>query len=138
MKITFDTADIDDNDALGALLALFLTQNGGHPSRGRDMDAPGWSRVADTPRPLKVALMGDAVYEGFEPTHIRHDATDLEALWYADGDLSLMFHQPGDDGFTIVNSHNGLGAHWREDDLEDPRNDPAYDPYAGTSFARAG
>lgn len=135
MQITFDTADIDDNDALGAILSLFLTRNGGHPYHGRDMAAPGWTKVSETPRPLKVALMGDGVYEGFEPTHIRHDQTGLEVLWHADGDLTLMFHMAGDDGFTIVNSHNGVGAHWAENDLDDPRNDPAYDPWTGATTA---
>jgi len=139
MQIIIDTTDIDDNDTLGGVLNQFMQQNGGHPHRGSQLDIegmPGWTKKTDTPRPLLVALMGDGIYEGLPASHFRHDKTGLEVLWYADGDLTLMYHQPGDDGFTIVNSHNGLGDRWRDTDLEDPRNDPAYDPYAGTSFAR--
>lgn len=133
MKITFDLSGFDpdrDRDELGELLRLFLTHNGGHPHRGRDMAAPGWSVVPATPHRLKVDLMGDGVYEGFEPTHIRHDETGLESLWFVDGDLVLMFHAPGESGFTISNSHNGHGDNWFFHDpyYADPRYDPDHRP----------
>ena len=133
MKITFDTDQInasEDPNGLGAILMLFLEQNGGHPYNGRKDKEFGWTPAPETPRGLQVALMGDAIYEGFIPTHIQHADTGLEALWFADGDLSLMFHVPGDAGFTISNSSGGASGRWSFDDLKDPRNDPAYDPWA--------
>lgn len=141
MKLTFDTADTDireDADTLGTLLNLFIARNGGHPYFGRKDDgkAGGWTVCSNTPRELLVALMGDGVYDDmFTATHLRHDATDLQVLWYADGDLVLMYHMAADDdatgaGFTIVNSHHGLGDNWRFEDLIDARNDPKHDPWA--------
>lgn len=139
MKIVIDTNTLveeQEADALGGILVSFIEANGGHPYTGHAVPSKGWTVVDDTPRMLAVALMGDGVYEGLKPAHVRHDETGLEALWYVDGDLVLMFHMPsdifeaGEMGFTIVNGHNGRGPHWSFDDLIDPRNDPAYVPKA--------
>lgn len=135
MKLVFDTSDpkiSNDPDILGGMLNLFLKNNGGHPHLGRDPNASGWTKVTNTPRPLLVALMGNDIYEGCTANHIRHDATDLEVLWYVDGDLVLMYHH-AEEGFTIVNSHHGLGDNWYPNDLQDPRNDPEHDPFVGLS-----
>lgn len=136
MKITFDTADIRPSaNTLGDLLNIFMTQNGGHPSLRVTAVTEGWTLASETPRPLMVAVMGDAIYEeGAKAIHIRHDATNLQVVWYVDGDMSLAYHMSDDDdpgqGFTIVNSHGGYGDTWKHDDLIDARNDPAHDPWA--------
>lgn len=136
MDITFNTDDLrDDPNALGALLNLFMSCNGGHPSIRASAATEGWTLCGTTPRPLMVAVMGDGVYEeGARVIHIRHDATDLQVIWHVDGDMVLAYHLSEDDrpgeGFTIVNSHGGHGDHWWADDLVDPRNDPTHDPWA--------
>lgn len=134
MQISFDLDTYiarRDVDVIGQLLHLKFVEEGGNPRYGRNMEQPGWSIVEETPRPLLVALMGDAIYEGLTATHVRNDATGIEVLWYADGDLILLFHIPGEKGITISNSRGGYGGSWFDhENLDDPRNDPAYDPYA--------
>jgi hypothetical protein len=135
MKMIIDTTRLverGEDDALGALLCMLVEADGGHPHSGRADDVPGWTRVAETPRHLAVLLMGDGIYEGLSaPSHVRHDESGLEMLWYADGDLSLMFHKQAvwnDPGFILVNSHNGRGSHWRFEDLAEAMADPRVDP----------
>lgn len=122
MKFEIDTnrlVDEGDADVLGSILMMMLSSEGGSPYRGREPVVPGWSKGQDTPESLLVTLMGDGMEEGLVPTHIVHDRTGLQVLWYSDGDMVIMFHMPADEkdiGFTIINSHNGSPGCWRFED----------------------
>lgn len=122
MKFEIDTnrlVDDGDADVLGSILMMMLSSEGGSPYRGREPVVPGWSKGENISDDLLRTLMGDGVDEGFTPTHIVHDRTGLQVMWYSDGDMTVMFHMPADEkeaGFTITNSHNGSPGYWRFED----------------------
>jgi len=122
MKFEIDTnrlVDEGDADVLGSILMMMLSSEGGSPYRGRAPVVPGWTKGTDAPEDLLRTLMGDDMDDGFAPTHIVHDRTGIQVLWYSDGDMTIMFHMPadaGEVGFTVTNSHNGSPGHWRFED----------------------
>ena len=145
MKITFDTDKIfnfqdgfDSVNQLGNLLLTFIHIDGIYPYLNKFPQSSEWKVVTDTPRPLLIAVMGDTVYDigtyfdtSLEPkwTHLRHVETGLNVVWYHGSDLTILFHREGEDGFTITNRGNSLNT-WESVSLDDPRNDPEYNPYS--------